>query len=217
MIHPLLSETARLLADAPFSWAVCGGFALDLFLGRETRTHGDIDLCAREADRDSIVPFMQGQGWQVYEFRGMGKMRLLDAAPFSEPGRNLLCVLPGCSLVEFFPSDEEGLLWHKFHHSGIRELNYLEFLFTPCTDEGFIFSANPPILLPMDKAFLKSPEGIPFLAPELALLYKASRPQEPNAAEDFRAVFPALGEEQRRWFASCLRKLYPEEHPWLMN
>ena len=217
MTHPLLSQTASLLAEAPFSWAVCGGFALELFLGRETRPHGDIDLCAREADRASIVAFMQGQGWQVYEFRGMGKMRLLDANALSEPGRNLMCVLPGCPLVEFFPSDEAGLLWHQFHHSGIRELNYLEFLFSPCTDDGFIFSANPPIPLPMDKAFLKSPEGIPFLAPELALLYKAARPEEGNAASDFQAVFPALDNEQKSWYLSSLHQLYPEGHPWLMG
>jgi len=44
MITPLISEIADLLSrsDRPF-W-LAGGYALDLFLGRRTRAHEDLDF-----------------------------------------------------------------------------------------------------------------------------------------------------------------------------
>ncbi|MBE5779595.1 MAG: hypothetical protein E7331_09745 [Clostridiales bacterium] len=215
-MNPLLMQAAKLLSAADFSWAVCGGFALELFLGRELRPHGDIDLCAFEADRSKIPAFMQKSGWQVYEFRGQGKVRLLEPGDASDPGRNLMCVLPGCSLVEFFPSEEEGLLYHQFYHTGLKELNYLEFLFTPsAAPNTYLFSANPPVSLPAEKALLRGTEGFPFLAPELALLYKALRPDEGPAASDYQAVYPRLSPSQKQWFQLQLKKLCPAGHPWM--
>lgn len=37
-------QVQSLLQGAPFPWWISGGWALDLFLGRQTRPHFDIDI-----------------------------------------------------------------------------------------------------------------------------------------------------------------------------
>ena len=45
-MNKLVTEAHELLKNGGFEYAFCGGQALDLFLGYESRVHGDIDICA---------------------------------------------------------------------------------------------------------------------------------------------------------------------------
>ena len=99
----MMEELKAFMAGADFPWAVCGGYALDLFLDKDTRTHGDIDVCVFEKDRPAILHYMLSRDWTVYEFRGQGKVRPLDGTDLSEPGRNLMCLKEDCQLVRFYP------------------------------------------------------------------------------------------------------------------
>lgn len=59
-----------------------------------------------------------------------------------------------------------------------------------------------------------SADGVPFLAPEVQLFYKAKAPL-PKDEEDFDAVLPVLPEERRRWLVDAITKAYgPRPHPW---
>lgn len=120
-------------------------------------------------------------------------------------------LLPDCPLVEFFPCEEEGLLYHRFHHTGMTELNYIDLLFSDAVDGQLLCPGN--CTRPLNKAILLR-EGLPILAPEIALLHKASRPDDPAAQLDFGAVYPLMDEEQRQWFRAALTALYPEGHLW---
>lgn len=207
-IPEILLDVNRLLGGSGIDWAVCGGFALDLFLGRGTRAHGDLDLSAAEAHRGRIQRWMLERGWQVWEFRGQGMMRPLNADTPSEPGRNLMCVREGCELVTFWPCDVPGMALHEWHSKGIRTLNYMEFLFRGQPEGEAFFSRSP------DRAILRR-GGIPFLAPEVVLLYKASQPERPVNQGDHAAAFPMMDGEQKAWFLTALETRYPEGHPWL--
>lgn len=199
-MNEILLSLRELLADSGIQWAVCGGFALDLFLGRETRVHGDLDIAVTEAARGKIEPFMRARGWQVYEFRGQGGLRPLAKRTPSEPGRNLMCVREGCELVTFWPCDEPGMVLHEWHSRGIQTLNYVEFL----------FQGEPPFLgRDPDKAVIRV-DGIPCLAPEVVLLYKASQPERDANRADYEAAFPRLTPDQRTWLLQAL----PPDHPW---
>ena len=199
-MNDILFSLRDLLRDSGIHWAVCGGFALDLFLGRETRVHGDLDIAVPEADRGRIECFMRGHGWQVLEFRGQGRLRALDEHTASETGRNLMCVREGCELVTFWPSNEPGLVLHEWHSEGIRALNYMEFLFPGVPAH---FGRSP------DRAIIRA-GGIPYLAPEVVLRYKAAQPERETNRRDYEAVFPRLNEEQRTWLLGTL----PPDHPW---
>jgi len=208
----LIEQTAAFLRQADFPWAVCGGWALDLFLGRNVRLHSDIDISVFEADREKIAGFMLRQGWQVYQFLGQGKLRRIVEPAQSEPRRNLMCLQEGCRLVKFYPCEEKNVFLHEFFHTGIERLDYLEFLFGQTDGADYIFRQD--IRLPVERAILQR-EGCAFLAPELALLYKADNADRPEYRQDYEARLPAMDARQREWLRKGLEKMYPQGHAWL--
>ena len=199
-MNDILLSLRGLLRDSGIDWAVCGGWAIDLFLGRTTRAHGDLDLSVPEGDREKIIRFMLGKGWLVYEFRGQGLLRPLNGDMPSEPGRNLMCLQKGCELVSFWPCDAPGLMLHEWHSDGMRTLNYMEFLFR--RQEPFFGRS-------IGQAVIRV-EDVPCLAPEVVLRWKADQPEREVNRADFAAAFPRLDEEARAWLMNAL----PPEHPW---
>ena len=212
-MNELILAANHLLQDVPITWAICGGFAIDLFLGKETRAHGDIDICVFEKERETIAKYMLQNDWQVYEFRGNGKVRLQNEDLSSEPGRNLMCTKDTCELVKFYPCEEEQLLWYEFFHTGLKQLDYVEFLFNTSIDDAFIFDKSRGIQREMSKAILYH-EGIPYLAPEIVLLYKASNADNVEYQYDFEQAYINMNEEQKSWFLQGLDTLYPAGHKW---
>ncbi|MBO2463475.1 hypothetical protein [Actinomadura violacea] len=57
-----------------------------------------------------------------------------------------------------------------------------------------------------------SPDGVPYLAPEIQLYYKAEQPR-PKDEIDFLAALPFLTAERRRWLSEALSRGFGE-HPW---
>ena len=67
---------------------------------------------------------------------------------------------------------------------------------------------------PLAQLTCRTPDGVPFLAPEVQLLYKATDAPRPKDEADLAAVLPRLGAERREWLAAALRQYRPR-HPWL--
>ena len=212
----LIAEAGSFLSDAQIRWAVCGGYALDLFLERTIRKHSDIDICVFENDRDTILKYMLKNSWQVYEFRGQGKVRPLDDTTKSDVGRNLMCIKGECELVKFYPGEDPGALYHQFFHTGISTFNYIEFLFNKSNSNYFVFDEAKKIYRDMSKAVLFN-GSIPYLAPEIALLYKSSQAEREEYNYDFEQTYPHMSSEQKEWFSQKLDILYPEGHKWRVN
>lgn len=76
-------------------------------------------------------------------------------------------------------------------------------------DEWVFHRGNGRIRLPL--ARLGSTEGIPHLAPEVALLFK-SRGSRPKDERDFTEVLPLLDDARRRWLLDRLRPR--DTHSW---
>jgi hypothetical protein len=74
------------------------------------------------------------------------------------------------------------------------------------------FRRDPSITLELARVGLER-DGVPYLAPEIALLYKAKEPRSHDEA-DFAAVVGELPVERREWLASALRS-QDASHPWL--
>ena len=212
-MNNLLTMANDVIKNAHIKWAVCGGFALDLFLEKEIRRHSDIDICVFEKDRDKILHYMLQNDWNVYEFRGQGKVRPLNSALSSECGRNLMCTKDNCDIVKFYPCDDADLLWYEFFHTGIEKLDYLEFLFNTADNEYFIFSEEKGIKRKLSDAILFK-NNIPYLAPEIVLLYKSSRSDNIEYNYDFEQTYSHMNDEQKAWFDNNLNVLYPEGHMW---
>ena len=65
-----VTKIGSLLRDLPCPWVVCGGWALDLFLGRVTRPHKDVDVAVARADQLVVRDYLLGRGWALERAEG---------------------------------------------------------------------------------------------------------------------------------------------------
>jgi hypothetical protein len=176
------------MAGCEASWWVAGGWAIDLFLGHVTRPHHDVDLAILRRDQAEVQRHLASWTLRWVEPRSGGRFH-----PW-QPGQ--LLALPVHEI-------------HGTHDDGSR----IELLLNEASGETWHFRRDQRIRRALAMVGLATAEGLPFLAPEVVLLYKAQAFREADEA-DFAAVRDAMTDEQRVWFTDALRTLYGN-HPWL--
>ena len=82
-------------------------------------------------------------------------------------------------------------------------------------NNGWSFRRHPSITRPRDELALRTVDGIPFLAPEVQLLYKA-RTRRDKDEHDFAGTLPLMNDDQRRWLREKLEVFLPD-HAWLQE
>jgi len=60
---PAIESITTLLSPLAMTWGFCGGWAIDLFLNRITRSHKDVDVAILRTDQRFIFDFLRHQGW----------------------------------------------------------------------------------------------------------------------------------------------------------
>ena len=167
-------------------WGVVGGWAIDLFVGRATRYHGDIEI-AIPADRSPRSPGRyrdsSGMSWVM---DGSGPTRLLSVG---SARHGSVSPRSGLFLLDVFRESHDGATW--------------------------TFRRDPAIMLPYADAYARTSDGVPYLVPELALLFKA-RHVRPQDQHDFDAVLPLLDEHPPARLRCWLERTEPG-HPWLAD
>ena len=179
-------EVRRVLAGFDRPWWIAGGWALDMFLGRKTRDHGDVDVALLRSDQLEVQAHLQ-QDWELYLADGtLTPWVAGEPAPASTS--DVWCRPPGSGSWAF------------------------QLMLNPGTPERWESKRSPLIGLPMDVAVRRTGDGIPYLTPEAQLLMKAKR-RLPKDEADVDAVLPALDEAQRAWLRDALERAHPD-HPW---
>lgn len=182
------AEVARRLDGVGVPWCVAAGWALDLFLGRQTRRHGDLEIGVPAARFDEVSGLFPG-----YVFDGVGQDCLWpDATPEVLAATHqtwLRDPASGDYLVDVFREPHDGLTWICRHEESIR--------------------------MPYEQIICRTAEGIPYLAPELVLLFKAKHARAKDQA-DFETVLPELSGERRARLAELIERVYPA-HDWLRH
>ena len=216
-MNKLIKQSNDLLRHGNFEYTFCGGQAIDLFLGYETRVHGDIDVCAYWNERDKVIQFMQSQGFMVYEMLGGGRAhRITDISNQMKAKRNIFCFKDGCPLVRLYPHDENDCCLIEFFHIGQTELNFIEILFNDRSETRFEYARDREIKREYGKALLYA-DGVPYLAPEICLLYKSTDTEREGYQRDFELAYAAMSPEQRAWLQNALKRLYPQGHKWITD
>ena len=194
--HPTTTITWRVLepaaaphimsaVDAP--WWLAGGWAIDLFVGAQTRAHKDLDVGVRRADAPRVVAALPG--WEFFE----AKDGLLSRLALGTEPRAVVNSLWGRRVGEAH--------WE------------LELMLDDSDGGDWIFRREPSIRRPLAAALRDMPDGTRYLAPEIQLLYKA-RDLRPEDRSDFERAAPRLESVAVGWLRDCLARLYPQ-HPWL--
>ena len=88
----------------------------------------------------------------------------------------------------------------------------LSFLLEQSGGDGWVFRRHPALTRSLDQVGIAGPDGVRFVRPEIALLYKAKSPRFKDE-RDFDRVLPHLDATGRAWLASSLDQAHPG-HPW---
>jgi len=213
-MNKLLKEVVELLDGQEFEYSICGGMAIDLFLGYDSRKHGDIDILAYWNERNSIILYMQSIGYNVYEMLGGGLAHhITDINSQKYKKRNIFCSTYDCEIIHLTPTDEKDIYIIEFFHIGQTKLNFIEFLFNDRDEKYFLYARNKEIKRELNKAILHE-NDTPYLAPELLLLYKSNDIEHEGYQQDFELAFLKMSSEQKEWLSNSLKIMNLDGHKW---
>ncbi len=177
----------QIMSASHVPWWIAGGWAIDLFVGAQTRAHKDLDVGVRRADTPHIIAALPR--WEFFEAKNGVIGRLPSGAE---------------------PRAEVNSLWCR----RVGEPHWeLELLLDESDGMDWVFRREPSIRRPLAAALRATPDGTPYLAPEIQLLYKA-RDLRPEDRADFERAAPWLDSAAAGWLRNCLSRLYPR-HVWL--
>jgi hypothetical protein len=180
-------DAATLLAQVTLPWWIAGGWALDLFLGDQTRAHEDLDVGILRRDVIDVITHLSG--WEVFEAQSQTLYRL-------EAGER--------------PRLDVNSLWCRPRHA---QRWSFELMLDEAQGKDWVFRRLPTVRMPLANLIKRTQEGIPYLTPEIQLLYKARHPRAKDQ-DDFLRVLPRLGASARAWLIDALSTI-DSAHAWL--
>ena len=157
-----------------YPWFIEGGWAIDLFLNRETREHKDIEIGIYRKN-------------QMQLYRYFGKQRKYYIDNTSHIGK------------------QERREWNKEYlrlpiyevyveYEGIE----IEVVLNEKDEENLIYRLNEKTKINEEKAILYSNNDIPYLSPEIVLLYKSKYMRDKDIA-DISNASKLMDGSQKKW------------------
>lgn len=182
-----LTELPRLLRGTRARWWVAGGWAIDLFLGRQTRLHDDLDIELSRHDQRKVWSALPG--WDI-QVAADGRLRPLQMEEWLKPGDDSLWCRPDATApwaIQIMLCEVEGSDW--------------------------VYRRDARIRRPLAEVIRLNTGGLPFVAPEIQLLFK-SKGMRAKDESDFSLALPRLDASSRRWLGGALGLVRPS-HPWI--
>ncbi|MET7710346.1 hypothetical protein [Micromonospora sp. NPDC005413] len=179
-------EVGQRLAGISAPWYVAAGWALDLFRGEQTRDHHDIEIGVPAGRFPEIR-----ERFAEFTFDAVGDARIWEAATAQVLNATRQTWLrdpaTGRYLLDVFREPHDGDMW--------------------------ICRRDETIRLPYAEIIRHTVDRIPYLIPELVLLFKAKHVR-PKDQADFDGVLPLLTRTQRETLSRLLTRIHPG-HTWL--
>jgi hypothetical protein len=179
-----VEEAVRVFADAPFRWWIAGGHALELHVGYQWRTNEDFDVGISGYQASQAYRWLKD--WEMY-VAAAGRLLRWDGGPL-RPGR----------------SENNVWLRRSSDSPWAFDLNVGR-----GSEEQWIYRLDALVTRLWDTAVLRTRSGVPYLAPDLQLLFK-SKDLRPKDHADAERVIPVLDKRERAFIAVHL----VADHPW---
>jgi len=180
-----VDEVMARFAGAPMRWWISGGRALAMHVGRTWRLHDDTDVGIVRHEASLLREVLAS--WEVW-VAAAGALRVWD----------------GAALVA---EHHENNLWCRPQAEAPWALDVT-------VGEGdathWIYRRDPRLRVPWAEAVRQTASGVPYLAPELQLLFKAKGLRSKDTV-DAEVVIPTLTAGER----ARLRRWLPADHPWV--
>lgn len=177
------ADVAALMRGYRGWWCIAGGYAIDAFCGVPgRRDHGDIDigLLARE----QAAAHAHLAAWELQ---------------CADPPGTLRPWLPG----ETLPAAVHDI-WAR-RHAG--DAWRFQLMLNPADGDDWLYRRNPRLRRSLG-SLTWTRDGIPYLAAEVQLLFKA-RGTRNKDRQDFEDTLPLLDGTQRAWLRDALRLTEP--------
>ncbi len=184
-----IREAASLFGGMGAPWWIAGGHAIELFVGRPLREHGDLDVGVLR--RDQFVVGWHLRDWDLRAASG-GTLR-----PW-RPGERL--------------EDHVNDVWCRPDPEGPWRL---QLNLNDSAGDRWVFRRDPRVSRPLGEVILRSRQGLPYLAPEVQLLFKA-KGMRPKDERDLEAALPLMSQRRRWWLDRAISETHPY-HPWLLR
>lgn len=198
-----VTRLATLMSSYPRPWALCGGWAIDAWLGRITRNHGDVDLSVFDVDHAQLFDHLAG--WQLIPHTAA----MDDASALWDGGR-----LPVPAHIHARSPEDAGPL----PADGIcmpEKGWWLDIQIDGRDGDMWIKRREPLVRLPLRDAIKLSPWGVPAVVPEALLFFKAiGDVTRRRDHEDFLRSLRRLDPDGRAWLANAIAAIQPD-HVWL--
>jgi hypothetical protein len=183
------TKVQSLMREFQRAWFIAGGWAIDLFLGKTTREHDDIEIAIFRKDQIALQKYLSD--WNL---------RKAANGELSEWKKGEYLELPVHAV-------------HCFNETA--ELSFIEVLLNESENGEWQFRRNRQITKPLFELYLTNDSGIKYLCPEVVLLYKSKNPRAKDE-KDFRAVGGHLSAKSKKWLKDALL-ICARQHHWLQD
>ena len=184
-----MERLAELLQPIGIRWWIAGGHAIELIVGRTLRAHGDIDAVVLRADQEALRGALDDRDPHI------GVDGRLE--PW-ESGRWL-----DAPLQDIWCRDRANGAWR------------FQVMLVDTEGGDWMFKRDRSIRRPVEEIGLVAPSGVPYLRPEIQLLYHARPEIESKHELDFVAAWALMDGAACRWLLGVLPRRLAAGHPWL--
>jgi len=183
------SQAALALEGLAAPWAVAGGWALDLWLGGQSRDHEDLEIAVPSVFFSEIQSRLERLGLKLFDIVDGQAIAL---KPGETPRR-------GMHQTWVMDPNVDGWIMDIFREPG---------------DAGtWVYRRAEELSARRVWATGRTHDGIPYVAPQIVLLFKARARRDKDEA-DFSMAAPRLPSDARGWLANALRAAHPG-HSWI--
>jgi hypothetical protein len=177
---------ASLLQGCSSSWWLSGGWAIDHWAGKVSRSHGDIDISTLRSALPALLGYLPGH---LEPFGAMDGHLYPLAAHLNDP-----------DLHNIWLRDERHGRW-------VLQLNI-----EAGDQAAWRYRRDPRVSLPWNLA-VRGVGGIPTGSPAAQLLWKSPQPR-PQDDADLALALGFLPVADRRWLAEAIHMAHPSS-PWV--
>ncbi len=182
-----LDQAVSLFSRIIDRWWVAGGWAIDLYVGEETRPHGDLDVAMLRGDQAQLARLLPE--WDI-------------------------CVAHDGTLTPWLGDLIEAPRHQFWMRQRGRAAWQAEVLLEDHRQDVWTYRRHPRVIMPLDEIGESTADGVPYLRPVIALLYKARAGGLDRDEADFAVTAPRLSLAERAWLRDALRIAHPG-HSWI--
>lgn len=186
----ICEQVSDLMGEFRYPWMIAGGWSIDLHAGEVTRKHNDIEIAILRMHQSDLRRYLAG--WDFYH---------------ADPQRKGVLEKWEDEVTLELPIHEI----HAFNKTSVPPK--IEILLNESRGTDWLYRRDESITCPLSSLRRVTPLGIPYITPEVALLYK-SKNLGPIDRLDLMNVINKMEPEQVLWLTKSIETIDPH-HSWL--